>query len=428
MPRGDANAETFAQLPFPLKGLDVNRPFSEQPPQTTPVGVNCRSYDPLLNRLRGGSRSGVSRYGGLINNGINFIQELNTVAYVDPNTIGSVNYSSGGSDQTTLLYAGTYLLGYNNPSGSFALSTPIAVDDSGRMTVGASQPGTPVGLDLQPLPAALQIPLPTNFQVVAYWQPGAFPLSQGDWQTGPQFPGFGYFANLFPGATLDNNFGFPSAGVPEIVVPGTMPDLPFWLWNSGFEEIINLGFSISHAILFYLGVPGGLGDSQTGTLSLTLNNQSLPLLQFTAPANVDSATYFHIVTDDARPFDGLQDLLAFFDLTALRGVNVPVAGNFDNFLFGAIHTIDTTLFKTGANNVLGAVLTSDFGTIGAGVLGMYRFRKFRRETRWKLGFECAMLDFQQTLGWRRFSEVPRCAGAVAGPTAASTALLTYEAV
>ena len=63
--------EDFVDLHFPKAGVDLSAGFGKQPnrpaaegvwSRTTPVGVNVRSYDPTLNRSRGGSRPGLARY------------------------------------------------------------------------------------------------------------------------------------------------------------------------------------------------------------------------------------------------------------------------------------------------------------------------------------------------------------------------------
>lgn len=50
------------EVRFPLSGIDVSGEFGVQRPGTTPVGVNVRSMDPILERNRGGSRHGLIKY------------------------------------------------------------------------------------------------------------------------------------------------------------------------------------------------------------------------------------------------------------------------------------------------------------------------------------------------------------------------------
>jgi hypothetical protein len=71
--------ESFAELPFPSKGIDISRAFGSQQSGTTPVGVNVRAYEPGTSRNRGGSRPGLDKYiaGQLPTAGL--VQELNTV-------------------------------------------------------------------------------------------------------------------------------------------------------------------------------------------------------------------------------------------------------------------------------------------------------------------------------------------------------------
>lgn len=248
-PRPIPAQESFQDIPFPSKGLDLRLAFSEQAEGTTPIGNNVRVFDPIQQRSRGGSRSGISKYvNSQLNGGQTPIQEINTVAYVNEQAIGSANFAVGGQDVTTLGFTGTYLLGAIDLAGNFVLSATLAVDADGGITVGTSTPGYPSGVDVPTLASAIQLPFP--YFVVAYWQPGAFPLVQGDWQTGPVFPGFGYFANTFPGGFL-LDFGYPAPGTtPGFDTLSAMPDLPFWFWPSGFFDIhLHFGFSISHALV-----------------------------------------------------------------------------------------------------------------------------------------------------------------------------------
>ncbi len=59
-------------LHFPKCGIDTSAAFCKQPnrpmpvdgdyARTTPLGVNVRAYDAQFDRLRGGSRIGLSKY------------------------------------------------------------------------------------------------------------------------------------------------------------------------------------------------------------------------------------------------------------------------------------------------------------------------------------------------------------------------------
>lgn len=49
-------------ITFPVQGTDVGDGFTQQRPDTTPRGVNVRSFDPSTDRMRGGSRPGIIRY------------------------------------------------------------------------------------------------------------------------------------------------------------------------------------------------------------------------------------------------------------------------------------------------------------------------------------------------------------------------------
>lgn len=53
---------SIVRFPFPFKGLVQGFAASEQPEHTTPLAQNCRVYDPLGDRRRGGQRPGTVRY------------------------------------------------------------------------------------------------------------------------------------------------------------------------------------------------------------------------------------------------------------------------------------------------------------------------------------------------------------------------------
>lgn len=70
-------------LDFPLRGLDTSVAAGLQKPLTTPLGTNARSQDPLARRVRGGSRTGLTRYIDARVNGVNPVQDLNFVITQD---------------------------------------------------------------------------------------------------------------------------------------------------------------------------------------------------------------------------------------------------------------------------------------------------------------------------------------------------------
>lgn len=54
--------EKYAELEFPLSGIDVTAEFQEQKPGTTPEAINVRGFDPIARRARGGSRPGIAHF------------------------------------------------------------------------------------------------------------------------------------------------------------------------------------------------------------------------------------------------------------------------------------------------------------------------------------------------------------------------------
>jgi hypothetical protein len=385
MPTGTKPVDQMESLTFPSKGLDVNSPFTQQPADTTSVGINCRTYDQFQQRARGGSRSGISKYvSGIVNPG-SYIQELNTVAYVNESAIGSVNYYAGDTSLTTMAFPGTYLLGRLNADGGFSVSTPIAVDGSGNVSVGV-EPGYPEGTDLQELPTGQQVNLPSTYFVMAYWQPGVFPLTQGDWQTGDVFPGTGYFQLQFPGSMVDYNFGFPDpppGGVLETTIPDPLPELPFWYWPSGYETIeisILLGIARCTVLGMYIG-PGELIIPTAGSLSMIVNVNGVNAQPITllAPNSTTSGGVF-VVTDEVTAFTGGLSL-GTLQVDPTRTVFDGTMTTF--FTAGGQFTpivvpIPNGAFSGAAPNVLqfnGEIVSTDL-SFGLSVLGVFRFRKF----------------------------------------------------
>lgn len=51
------------RLRFPLSGIDKGRAASEQPEATSPDMKNMRPYDTLDNRMRGGQRPALDKWG-----------------------------------------------------------------------------------------------------------------------------------------------------------------------------------------------------------------------------------------------------------------------------------------------------------------------------------------------------------------------------
>src|SRR5271168_3261881 len=52
----------ISELLFPINGVAVNIALETQIPDTTPIGVNVRAFEPQSLRARGGARQGLSKY------------------------------------------------------------------------------------------------------------------------------------------------------------------------------------------------------------------------------------------------------------------------------------------------------------------------------------------------------------------------------
>jgi hypothetical protein len=73
---------------YPLKGVNENFAYRQQPEGTTPDALNVRAYDPISKRQRGGQRNGLSKYITAAVNGSQPIQAISqlTTAY-DPTIV-----------------------------------------------------------------------------------------------------------------------------------------------------------------------------------------------------------------------------------------------------------------------------------------------------------------------------------------------------
>jgi len=80
----------FLPLTFPFRGVDVSEETLRQPQGTTPVGQNVRAFDAADDRLRGGSRSGISRFIDEQVSGENLIQFLGAVVTTTDEAMGWV--------------------------------------------------------------------------------------------------------------------------------------------------------------------------------------------------------------------------------------------------------------------------------------------------------------------------------------------------
>lgn len=86
-------ADNEIPLEFPLQGLNVTREYQLQPPGTTPAAVNVRAIDTLDERLRGGSRSGLSKLIASTVNGNAPIQNLSVLVTADEDAVNT-DYAS----------------------------------------------------------------------------------------------------------------------------------------------------------------------------------------------------------------------------------------------------------------------------------------------------------------------------------------------
>lgn len=236
---GQKQDESLVPLAFPSKGIDISVPLDKQPELTTPIGQNVRLHEALSSRARGGSRSGLRPFSaGLLPNSLppggGAIQGLDAITTISPTHGCGCNYQDGSFLWNTLAHAGTYVLGkpHVNDDPKWDISCIIGVAEDGSLLPGQVIDGTPQGLD-QPVVAGWVL---TGLQVLAYWEPGAFPFTADSFdQFGDVFPGFGWIISVFPDIRFDGRqiLGLPAATVhdPTPIIPTT-----WWNWNSGCAD------------------------------------------------------------------------------------------------------------------------------------------------------------------------------------------------
>ena len=89
--------DTVTDMPFPLSGQNVAGEFGAPPGMTAVKGVNCRGFDPIARRLRGGSRPGLTKFLPVTPAGTHLIQHLDVI--VDP-TVDALPADFSDADAT----------------------------------------------------------------------------------------------------------------------------------------------------------------------------------------------------------------------------------------------------------------------------------------------------------------------------------------
>lgn len=145
-------------IPFPLKGLAEVSAYARQPEGTTPDCKNVRGFDPRTGRLRGGQRSGISKFVNSQVNGSNVIQcvtsvvkQVSNITYslrVSPtvvwekaipskmdaiamacDSLGNLYVAGGSGGGGTLV---NYIAKYN-PAGTMLWAVPVPLADTGHV-------------------------------------------------------------------------------------------------------------------------------------------------------------------------------------------------------------------------------------------------------------------------------------------------------
>ena len=117
MPKPIQSQEVFADLLFPVYGESLITEFELQPNQTTPYAINCRGFESITYRMRGGSRTGLTQYIPQALPG--YIQDLNIL--VDPTEAALLAYFPYPTGTPTTLDPNT---GYPVPIGGAGWMMP----------------------------------------------------------------------------------------------------------------------------------------------------------------------------------------------------------------------------------------------------------------------------------------------------------------
>lgn len=132
MPRQDAlNArEVLQDLHFPSAGIDLSAAFGAQPnrqayeskyARTTPAGVNVRSFEPALDRNRGGSRPGLAKYlAAQVQGSTWVVQNLSVLV-----STSMAQFSNSGRVVTLIAVSGGNVY-YTTPGGSTWTQATVA--------------------------------------------------------------------------------------------------------------------------------------------------------------------------------------------------------------------------------------------------------------------------------------------------------------
>lgn len=143
----------MVQLRWPYSGLEVDRSFHGQSPDTTPDALNVRNYDCTTGRSRGAQRPGLSRWISAQVNGANPVQNLIHIATLQDvassltaqniRTLkllavagGSIYRDNAGA--WTVLTAGTGVLDANQPTVFSAVLDGIAYYVDGTSYIKAT--------------------------------------------------------------------------------------------------------------------------------------------------------------------------------------------------------------------------------------------------------------------------------------------------
>ena len=253
---------------FPVKGYDENWAYKAQPEGTTPDCLNVRPYDVIAQRLRGGSRPGLSKYVAGAINGANPIQRMGLVmrsviggsgTVTDPFTQANgqlagtnwLRFTDDPADFTSLIASATYpIVNANHILADSAHTPPTTMMDQGAFHKTAA-----ITCDEFTLSAKITLAVSgvnnsiAEFSLITSSPSGTFPVSNNDISAREAY----IFMLRDWGGTLHIEYGMGSSFTDEPMTPGSGNYLdPAW-WTTPRTLAIH---STNRGVLCTLSIEG----------------------------------------------------------------------------------------------------------------------------------------------------------------------------
>lgn len=210
MPRPIQSQEVFADLLFPVYGESLITEFELQPTQTTPYATNCRGFESITFRMRGGSRTGLTQY--IPQQLPGFVQDLNIL--VDPTEAALLAYFPYPIGTPTTL----------DPNTGF----PVPIGGAGWMMPKDPGPPSPPGPPVPPVPPVPPSPPPPGTS--NWWAGTVVTLAGGNYQANVLGAGSQTVNQLSVGGTnVGTTIPLPEGAIGVIIGTTYYMAQPYWI-------------------------------------------------------------------------------------------------------------------------------------------------------------------------------------------------------